>query len=180
MTITVAHSPGEIITQLIIDLGLATPVDSDSEWPVYFSRMPDAPDECLCVKDRDGLIEGQTMIDGESQEVYGFQVLFRSRLADPGRLKAQAVARAFDFAVKRTNVILAPTTYRVWSVTLSSPILSLGAEPPDYKRRLFSLNALATMDEVEATTGPTGKRVFRPRAFRTRAFRTRSLGGLIS
>ena len=142
------HSPAEVLRSALIDLGLATDPSSNTDWPAYFSSEPDKPDSVITVYDTTGFDLGRQQIDGHREESHGVQIRFRSTAHRFGFRKARAVAIALDESVYDTRVVLGTSVYRVQSVVRSSGPLVLGRESPQSNRRLFTVNALVTVNQT--------------------------------
>lgn len=146
------HSPAEVIRQLLADLSLVSITENET-WFCFVQLMADAPNQAVCVYDTDGIIHGRTHIDGDTQEHYGIQVKVRSELPRAGRLKAQAILRAFDTDVRRTAVTLDGSHYVVEAITRNGSVIPLGPEVGVSRRRQFTLNALVALYMIETGTG---------------------------
>jgi len=76
---TLTHSPSDIVRQLLVNLALGVDptTDETSDWPIYESREPDLPDDCITVYNTADKLQGRTMTDGETQGQEGIQVRIR-------------------------------------------------------------------------------------------------------
>jgi len=149
------HPPSKIIRQLLVDYDLCTdPDDGVGPWPCYVGFLADKPDSALAIYDTQGPIQGRTHTDGEVQGPFGLQVKVRSDDNGDGYLKAKNVLRCFDEFVLRDTVVIGTTSYLVQAITRTSDVISMGAEAPTSRRRLFSANAVATITLlVDGETG---------------------------
>ena len=152
MSGTLGHAPGEIIKQLMEDLGLGTEVSSAGAWPIYWSHLPDSPDSCLAIYDTVPTNDGRSHPDGITQEHYGFEILIRSNSPTVGRQKGLNILDSFDTDVLRTLVTLGDYTYNVQAITRRAGLLSLGRESPESRRRLHSINFVTDIN-LNASVG---------------------------
>jgi hypothetical protein len=143
-----AHSPADVIGQLLVALGLGTDPTAGGAWPVYVSDEPDSPDSCLTVFDTSARDRGRLMATGQRVEMHGFQVRVRSTTHPVGYTKARAVAVALDEDVYQTAVTLGGHVYMVHSVSRSSDVIPLGKELPRSERSIFTINATGTIRMV--------------------------------
>lgn len=149
------HSPGVILQQLLIDLLLGTVATDNLAWPVFYSVMPNAPDNAISVHDTTGRMQGRDHNSGEMTEKYGFQVRVRCGSRSTGDTKAQAIGYALDTGVNRTSVTVGSDTYLVQSITRTTPVLSIGLEQGS-RNRLWTLNAVASITIQPGTGTGTG------------------------
>lgn len=138
------HSPGFIIRQLLVDLGLGNDPPS-SDWPIYSDDIPASPDNLIVINNSAGIIHGREFITGEVQLHHGVQVIVRSTTVALGDVKARAIYDALSKQVNRNAVTIDTKVYCIHSVAMTSDVMSLGKETPTSKRCLFSLNAIVHM-----------------------------------
>lgn len=143
------HPPSDVIQQLLIDLAQASLVGDAEAWPVYALQMPDTPEDCVCVYDTEGVLDGTVMNDGTECEHYGIQIRVRSEGAVDGYVKATQIKRALDRGVNRNTVTLDVDDYTVHAVKRTSGVLPIGMDPGS-RRRNWTINAIValTMDGV--------------------------------
>lgn len=142
MPTTLLHSPADIMSQVLIALGLGTDPADSMAWPVFVSVEPSDPDNCITLFDTTWRGDGRSMIDGETWHHYGFQVRVRAATHKIGFAKASAIHEGFDMDVLDMTVTLDGTSYLVQSVT-GTDVVKFGQNVPDTKRHLFAVNALA-------------------------------------
>lgn len=150
------HSPAEIVRQLLVDLGLCSdPADDPlSAWPAYVGVEPASPDNCVTVYDTAGSPDGRHMPTGEAVQHHGFQVRVRSATHQKGWGKVQAIRVGLSENVRLEYVEIAATAdtpltgYDVHAVARLSPINALGFETGVTKRCLFTLNAVAALEQL--------------------------------
>lgn len=144
---SLAHSPADVVRRLLIALGHGTAPSASGLWPIYHPDMPNAPDNAIVVRDTEGVNHGRAGPDAERAEHYGVQVLVRSNADDDtdGWVKANAVAIALDEDAFDASVTIGASTYCVYTINRTGPVIPLGKELPPSKRYLFSINALASI-----------------------------------
>ena len=157
------HTPAEIVTQLMIDLGLADGPETTNGltgWTVFPLQFREDPEQALQVKDTAGRLHGRSQITGEAGEHYGIQVLARSSqdVSTPYK-KIKAVLAFFDTQVRRESVTLFDQdnfmnrTYRVNAITRTSTAVPAGN---DGRRFFYSGNALASIELASSMLTGTG------------------------
>lgn len=137
---TLSHSPADILTQVLVGLGVASQIEDNTAWPVFAGGEPASPDNCITIYDTEGDYHGRTMVDGAIQEHHGFQIRVRARDHATGYSKITAIRESLSQSVRQTLVIVDTTVYQVWAVNKLRGIFSLGLEVPASKRRLFTFN----------------------------------------
>jgi hypothetical protein len=155
MTGSLNHPPGKIIQQLLIDLGHGTVLSAagatTGSWPVYYGTLPDSPDNAVCVFDTEPMQHGRDMVKRERCEHPGFQVLVRCDSIVDGYAKAQDIAIALDQDVYQRDVVLEGDTYSVQAITRTSGVLVVGLEIGSTRRRLYTVNATASLCMTDET-----------------------------
>lgn len=149
MSGALSHSPAVVVAKLLVDLALGAA--SGQTWPVFTSEEPDGvgvPDAVITTYDTSGTSSGKTHADNERQEHHGVQVRIRSSTHDVGYTKARAIATALD-AVNNATVGVDSSSYNVVATTRTSDVLSLGRETPVSNRRLFTVNFLVALTQLD-------------------------------
>ena len=145
---SLTHSPADVLRWALIGLGLGTDPNEDKGWPVYVSREPSLPDDCVTVQGAQGTSDGYSMPTKELSEHHGCQVRVRSRLYEDGERKPRAVALALDGMHRQTVSITAggSATYRVTGSRASGP---LELRPETFSdREQFAVNALLDITQT--------------------------------
>lgn len=156
------HAAGEVVRQLLVDLGLGTHANDNPQgsWPIYHDHLPDSPNEALCVYNTDGRLQGRTQVDGYMQEFYGIQIMIRALTPKAGTDKARKLAYALDHRILRNQVTVTDhsdsASYLVQAVTRVGNIISLGRETPTTERRTFTINGVASLYMLDALGAGTG------------------------
>ncbi len=88
------------------------------------------------------------MIDGETQEHYGFQVRVRDPDHPSGWTKANAIAVVIDEDVANDGVTIDSNTYTVYAITRVSGVFSIGKMTPTSKLNIFTLNAIVALRQI--------------------------------
>lgn len=145
------HTPEGVIQQLMVNLALGVDPSAGAVWPIYVGNMPNAPDNCMAVRDTAGRIEGREMTMGLTFEKFGIQVRFRSKGPVDGYVKAARVLKALTQDVNRVGVTVgsevgtATSTYEVQSCSPTSPVIKLGQIEENDARYVWTWNALVSM-----------------------------------
>lgn len=147
------HAPSRIIRQLLVDLGLGTlGGETDGDWPVFYSNLPDQPDDCIVIIDDENPVYERHMTDGtRANEFEGYFIRIRSDKYDEGYLKAETIARTLDLKanVYRRLVVVGGVTYRVHSVNRDSDVVPLGKSIDGSKRSLFAVSATSSIKKCD-------------------------------
>lgn len=145
---TLTHSPGDVVRQLLIGLGLGTDPADSGLWPVFAAVEPNTPDNCITLYDTESRRHGRTQTDGEIQEHHGIQFVIRSATYASGYTKARAIAVAADETVYQNTVTISGTSYTVHQISRTGDVLALGQQTPESKRYLFTINAVVSLRQV--------------------------------
>jgi len=144
-------SPASIIAAYIIEelgKGMTVPSDGDT-WPLYICHMPDGVNvetNCGAVYDTAGTQEVRSMT-GEWPEHQGIQLRIRARDYETGYEKIEDIANALD-EIAWVDFEIGDLEYRIFNVSRTSPIVSLGVEPGTVRRFSFTINFLLTIREL--------------------------------
>ena len=144
-------SPAYILASYIVEnsIGFMTNPVNEDDWPLYISYMPDGSDiktNCGSVYDTSGLKDGRLM-EGQVIQHYGIQLRIRCDTHTTGWAKAEAIASALD-AIVNDTVTIGSVEYRIYNVSRSGPVISLGMEEGTKERRLFTVNFIVTMKRI--------------------------------
>ena len=138
------HSPADVVSRLLVDLGVGTDPADGSAWPIFAAGEPSLPDNVITVFDTVGRQQGRTHFDGETQEHHGIQIRVRSSTHLVGFTKARAIAVVID-GQYQSQVVIGAISYVVHAITRSGDVNILGKEVPATKRNLFTINALVSL-----------------------------------
>lgn len=163
MTGTLYHSPAEIITQLVIDLGIADGPETDdglTGWTVFPIQMEEDPDDAIQVTDTSGYMHGRSHVTGIVGEHYGIQILVRGSedISAPYK-KLKSIMSLFDEEVQRETVILLDDdnsvnrNYRVNAITRKSTVVPAGN---DGRRYFWAANVVASIELASSDAIGTG------------------------
>lgn len=147
MSLLAKYGPADVVRQALIGLSLGTDPSLGGSWPIFSPSEPDAPDNCITIRDTTGKDDGRDGPTGVRTEHYGFQVRVRSDDEWTGYRKAQAIAVGVS-NVLRQEVTLTDETFRIQAITNVGPVLSLGKGRPPSKRHLHTLNALVSLRRI--------------------------------
>lgn len=153
MTNDLQHSPAQIVSRLLVTLGVAT--ELGGLWPVYYSAEPDRPDATVTVYDTQGTNEGDTQ-EGEAQGHYGLQVRVRATTSAIAWTRTNLINRALQ-AQYNTTVTLDTQTYLVQCFARFGSGVPLGRVGGS-SRVAFTLNLLVMIHNATTSGGtvPTG------------------------
>ncbi len=144
---TILHSPANVTRHLLIDLGLGTDPEASNVWPIYAEGEPDAPDNVITIYTTAGGDDGRSMIDGEVFGPYGIQIRVRSATPSVGWTKMDAIWTALNYEVNDRTVDIDASKYTFQCFSKIGDILCLGKDVANSKRNLFTLNALAYIEQ---------------------------------
>lgn len=140
-----ANTAAEVMRQLLIDIGMGS--DGGTDWPVYDSNEPNAPDNVITVYDTMGMDDGRSNLDGSLWAHLGAQVRVRSKGVAVGRSKAFAIRKALSQVNGRT-VWIGSASYWITNVAKIGQVLALGTDKPGSSRNLFTLNVLLPLEVI--------------------------------
>jgi hypothetical protein len=141
-------SPAEVICQLLIDLNLATDVESSTSWPCYVSFLPDTPDEAICVYDTAGKLDGRIMSSGEQIEHPGIQIRIRGPAYIDLWNKVSDIADGLASQRRVSVAIDSAQVYFVHNISQTGAVIPMGIEEEgDRRRHHFVMNAVVTLEK---------------------------------
>lgn len=138
MSRVLEHDISDIIGRLIVSLGHGSEPTNKQPWPVFSVSQPDKVDSMICVFSTTGRVQDSYLLDGTTQEQYGFQIKVRSESIAKTRKKIADIVRDVDKVVRR-QVLVDSSTYTVHACTRSSSILYIGFDPPE---NVFPVNVV--------------------------------------
>lgn len=154
LTTRLAHSPSEIIRQLMIADGKASDGGTlnasnlpAGDWPAFKGVEPDKPDEVITVFTTTGTDSGRTQVDGEVASFFGFQVRVRSY--DGVRCFARAaVLRDWMQALLPKQVTVNGTVYLIPAISGIGQVNELSRDRPPTGRWVCTVNAVSAIRVV--------------------------------
>jgi len=150
LTETLIMIPSAIIGKYVTTtLGIFTAVSSNTTWPLYRSSLPDGnnvEDDAAAIYDSAGFLQGKHM-GGELDQRYGIGFMLRSTNYDTGYQKLSGMLLTLE---NKENVDVAynSQTFRIYNVSQTTPIISLGVEEGSKQRYIFSVKLLVSLKEV--------------------------------
>jgi hypothetical protein len=136
-----AHSPADVVRQLLIDLALGTAAGT---WPVYADGEPDSPDACITVYTTAGRDQGRVMV-GNLLATYGIQVRVRAARYAEGWVKADSIRETLARSVYQETPRVDGTLYVVHAIVRIGQVLAIGRDVPKTGRELFTVNCEARL-----------------------------------
>lgn len=146
-----ADSPARVIQYYLVAAGAGAlprvpPATPAPAWLVTRDTEPVNPDAVITVYDTTPVGDGRDMRTRTTLEHPGVQVRVRALTADAGKAKARQIAVLLD-AVRRTDVVIGPVTYRLAAFTRTGGITPLGQQEQS-DRQLFVLNGTFTVRQL--------------------------------
>lgn len=141
-------SAADVIRHLLIQMGhgvLPSTRVVGTPWPISASKELPSPDETITVKNTQGSDDGRMMGNGRLVYHYGMQVRIRALDEQTGWVKAETLRAALAESVKRTVVAVGANSYKVHAVTHIGPVIPIGDETPQSKRKVFTINCTAAI-----------------------------------
>jgi hypothetical protein len=138
-------SPASVLATYLIEQGVVTTPTSD-DWPIYVSSLPHAPDDLVAAYDTTPVKDARTML-GPVVQHYGVSFTVRAVDYVEGWSKIQSIAMALD-SIIRSTVVCGASTYFIQAVSRTSGPTSLGREEGTKRRVLYSLNVIASINQV--------------------------------
>jgi len=140
------HSPDQILRELLINLGGGTDPDDSGSWPIYAVREPETPDNVITITGTTGYLKARVM-SGYVYEHPGAQIRIRAYDQSAAYVKANALAVLID-AIALKTVTLDSSTYVVFNVKRTGPILNVGKEVPQSKRHVYTINVVVNLRQT--------------------------------
>lgn len=143
------HSPAYILAQYLIGEGGASDPLASGSWPLFVGALPDGDrteDDALAAMDTAPMKDGRTM-GGAPLFHHGVQLLLRSSDYNAGYSKIHALGVALA-AVDGASVVEGGSIYTLFNISQTTGVIALGQEAGTKRRVMFSVNFLATIQEV--------------------------------
>jgi len=139
----VSIQPPSVIFYHLFDEGQ---MDILQGYQLFYSFLPDDPDNAIAIFDTSGRLDGRLMRTGEQIEHYGIQIQVRGRdYVEAWRL-ANTIATYLDSLRKEVVVTEAGDAYILHNVSRSGAVIPIGVETVNTRlRRLFSINMTVTL-----------------------------------
>lgn len=145
---TFSHSPADIVEMMLRDLGLT---GDGTSWPSSVNSELADDDDVVTVYDTPGRSEGAFQVDGQCQQQDGVQIRVRSSSHKVnGWLKADTIAKTLDQSVTNRVVTIDGSSYIVYDMARTGPVISLGKDSPTSKRNIYTVNYLVAVRPLEA------------------------------
>lgn len=144
------YSPAYILAQYLIGEGLLKGPSESGVWPAFVGSLPDGDgvdNDAAVLVDTAPVKDGRIM-GGEPLFHHGVQILLRSVAYNAGYNKVAALAAALAGVQNDEVEVESGSTYTLNNITQISGVLPLGQEPGTKRRWMFSVNFLATIQEV--------------------------------
>ena len=148
MTNDMQHSPADIVSRLLVTLGVASVPGDVLSWPAYVSSEPDRPDEVITVYDTQGTMEGTA--HEELQGHYGIQIRVRARTHSSGWARSNLIRQALQNQYQ-TRVVIDDQTYLVQCAARFASVIPMG-RARESARILFSQNLLVMIHNATLVT----------------------------
>ncbi len=139
-------SPAQVVQEYLIVEGFGVRPPTTNPWAVYFSYMPDTPNEAIMAYNTAAREDGRLLRTGESITHPGLHVRIRGRDNTTVYAKAWAIARRFDI-INQYTLVLADYSYLIEAVSRNGDPIDLGREEGT-GRFLFGVNARITLKET--------------------------------
>jgi len=143
-------SPAVLLKEYITVITLLQTPSGSAVWPCYIGSMPDGvhiEDDCACVYDTSGMMDGRLQDNGLVIQHYGVQLKIRSKDYQDGWAKIDLIAGSLD-AVSNYDISVSGDDYRIHNVSRTTPIVPLGTEEGMKRRWLFTANFLVTISQI--------------------------------
>lgn len=161
------HSPAYILRSILLAQGIVTDHLDNEDWACFIGMEPDKDtrDNIVVVVNREGRENGRLQIDGRRIEKPGVQFVIRGDDSERAYAKAKEIEQFCNEELYRTTIQLNdflqedgndPETYSVYlveSLTQTSLVLSVGREPGNSNRYIFSINYVMTHQLTSTGSG---------------------------
>jgi hypothetical protein len=137
-------SPAKILRQLLIDLNVA---GEGTNWDIYYSNMPDNPNNCICIYDTLPINNGRIQLTGEQVVHPGIMIHIRHSDYEDGYKKALSLCETLDEGIYTDTVEIEEEFYLVHAFCKRNGPNSMGRDPIS-NRLLFSINGQITISKL--------------------------------
>lgn len=135
------HSPADVLTSILIELGIGTEKSENTDWPIVPNYEPNAPDNVITIYDTEGRLRARRQIDGQQMTQHGIQVRVRGNQPTTLYVKANDITTALDSSINTYTVTLDSSTYCVQSIGRIGDIVHVGKDE-ESKNTIVTINAL--------------------------------------
>lgn len=143
------HPVAQIVSRLLIGLGVAvTRTSSLPSWSISVNSEEDAPDDVITVYDTGARSWGRSQTTGDQLSHPAVQIRVRGRDQKTAYDRAKLIATKLDRNVNHVSVTVGSSTYCVQSISRVPGILFFGKESETSQRRIFLINAYATIRQT--------------------------------
>lgn len=153
MSLPLLHSPADIASRLLVQLGGATDPENDplQAWPAFVGVEPSSPDNCITVYNTAWQDDGRSMIDGEDFHHFGLQFRVRGTTQPIAFAKADAIHTLMTEGCYNRIVNISDSageaSYFIQCFAKQN-VLSIGQETPKTKRNILTINSLMTIRRI--------------------------------
>lgn len=143
----ITTTPAQIIRSCLIDWNLVSyPGTASYKPPGFFSSMPDAPDQAICVFDTKGRDFGRGTRENLSNVHPSIQICVRWVDEAEGHDRVNKIAVALDTHFPIITVLPEDgSSWYIMNIRRTSPILMLGEEIGK-RRNFWTINALVVFE----------------------------------
>lgn len=147
-------TPGQIVQQLIRDLGLGSAVKTD-DWFVANGAEPPTPDRVVTVFHYAGRKQGRDQRSGQSYVNPSMQVRVRGLVGTEAEQRAQAICDAFEGPLTTRRLVtivlrvgnqLEVHRFLIHNFSLTSPVMFL-AQQEDKARQIYVFSGNLTVTQ---------------------------------
>lgn len=136
-------APSDMIRSYLIGVGAGSPIEVKNmgTWPIYTNARPDGvgvPDNVISIFDTNGRKQGRIMSSGRTIIHPGIQIVVRASESDDSFSHSYYIAELLD-QIQMTTVTVNSVVV-VLNAFTRGPILTMGKEPGNRQRTLFSQN----------------------------------------
>jgi len=142
----ISSSPAYILATFMIEneIGSVTNPSSNLDWPLFISREPKKPANCITIFDTIPVKQFRYMSTGKVFENYGLQLRIRCNNYVDGWTKLEQINSTLD-TLKNELVVVDLNEYIIQNVTRTSGVVSLGADVDSPELRIYTSNLIMTM-----------------------------------
>lgn len=131
---------------MMIDLLIAA--DSQTaDWSIFLSMTPDSPDRVIIVQETTPIILGKHQVNGQTQELYAFQITVRSEHHEVNWSRVNLITTTIESVLNQV-VSISSSVYNVHGVIRASGPIHVGKNKFESKRDLHTINYLCSISQV--------------------------------
>lgn len=146
------NEPEVVVRKLFANLGVVSIPEDGLPWPCFIGVTPTGdrvPDKVISLRQVASRLQSRIMSTGETEHLIGLNFNVRSDDMNNGYRKAKGICNALDNNTTEVSVQVGYSLYMVHSISRQSDVIPLGFEVPESKRKVWGVEALASISYID-------------------------------